>query len=147
MCGVCGLASRDRKAAPMTYARLLAMTEAIVHRGPDEDGHLRMPGVAMGMRRLSIIDLAGSHQPVGNEDGTVQTVFNGEIFNFRELRHQLQKEGHCFSTAGDTETIVHLYEAHGRAFVERLRGMFAIALWDANERKLLLARDRLGVKP
>lgn len=147
MCGVCGLASRDPKAAPMTYARLLAMTEAIVHRGPDEDGHLRMPGVAMGMRRLSIIDLAGSHQPVGNEDGTVQTVFNGEIFNFCELRHQLEKEGHYFSTAGDTETIVHLYEAHGRAFVERLRGMFAIALWDANERKLLLARDRLGVKP
>jgi asparagine synthase (glutamine-hydrolysing) len=147
MCGICGVAGHDARAIPLGADRLLAMTTAMVHRGPDEDGHLRLPGVALGMRRLSIIDLARSHQPVSNEDGTVHTVFNGEIFNFQELRSQLEHKGHRFSTAGDTETIVHLYEEHGDAFVKRLRGMFAIALWDSSKRTLLLARDRLGVKP
>jgi len=123
------------------------MTDAIAHRGPDEDGHRTAPGIALGMRRLSIIDLAGSHQPLGNEDGTVWTVFNGEIFNFRELRADLIARGHRFATEGDTETIVHLYEEHGRDFARHLRGMFGIAVWDGRRQELVLARDRLGVKP
>lgn len=147
MCGICGVADHDPKRIPLSDDRLLAMTTVMVHRGPDESGHLRIPGVALGARRLSIIDIAGSHQPSSNEDGDVQAVFNGEIFNFHELRDQLIKEGHRFSTVGDTETIVHLYEQYGLAFAERLRGMYAIALWDARERRLVLVRDRLGVKP
>ena len=123
------------------------MTEAIVHRGPDEDGHHIAPGIAMGMRRLSIIDLASSHQPLSNESGDIWTVFNGEIFNFPELRRELQARGHRLATAGDTETIVHLYEEHGTHFPERLRGMFAIAVWDEPRRRLVLVRDRMGVKP
>jgi asparagine synthase (glutamine-hydrolysing) len=123
------------------------MTEVIAHRGPDEDGHHVAPGIAMGMRRLSIIDLASSHQPISNERGDVWTVFNGEIYNFPELRSELQSRGHRLATAGDTETIVHLYEEHGLAFPKRLRGMFAIAVWDASLRRLVLTRDRMGVKP
>ena len=101
----------------------------------------------MGMRRLSIIDLASSHQPLSNERGDVWTVFNGEIFNFPELRRELQARGHRLATAGDTETIVHLYEEHGTDFPTRLRGMFGIAVWDASRRRLVLTRDRMGVKP
>jgi asparagine synthase (glutamine-hydrolysing) len=123
------------------------MTEVMVHRGPDDVGLHRSPGVALGMRRLSVIDLAGSKQPSTNEDGSLQLVFNGEIFNFRALRRELKSRGHELRTDGDTETIVHLYEDHGADLVRRLRGMFAIALWDMREQKLLLARDRLGVKP
>ena len=123
------------------------MTQAIVHRGPDEDGHHIAPGIAMGMRRLSVIDLASSHQPLSNERGDVWTVFNGEIFNFPELRRELQGRGHRLATAGDTETIVHLYEEHGIDFPTRLRGMFGIAVWDESRRRLVLARDRMGVKP
>jgi asparagine synthase (glutamine-hydrolysing) len=126
---------------------LRAMTDAIRHRGPDDDGHLLEPGVALGVRRLSVIDLPGSSQPISNEDGTVTTVFNGEIYNYRELRRQLIARGHRLATEGDTETIVHLYEEYGDGFVEHLRGMFAIALWDAPRRRLVLARDRMGVKP
>lgn len=147
MCGICGLAGRSATEMPLPVERLYAMTIAMTHRGPDEGGHLLDRGVALGMRRLSIIDLPGSHQPLGSEDGNVQTVFNGEIFNFRELRRELADRGHKLATAGDTETIVHLYEDHGTGFVDRLRGMFAIAIWDAKERKLVLVRDRLGVKP
>ncbi len=123
------------------------MTEAIVHRGPDEAGHRIAPGIAMGMRRLSVIDLASSHQPLVNESDDVWAVFNGEIFNYRELRRQLQGHGHRLATAGDSETIVHLYEEHGTNFPMRLRGMFAIALWDEPRRRLILTRDRMGVKP
>ena len=123
------------------------MTESIVHRGPDEDGHHVAPGIAMGMRRLSIIDVASSHQPLSNERGDVWTVFNGEIFNFPELRGELQAHGHRLATAGDTETIVHLYEEHGTDFPTRLRGMFGIAVWDEPRRRLVLTRDRMGVKP
>jgi asparagine synthase (glutamine-hydrolysing) len=104
-------------------------------------------GVGLGMRRLSIIDLDGGHQPVSNEDGTVWVVFNGEIYNYRALRRDLERRGHVFRTASDTETIVHLYEDYGADFVDRLRGMFAIAIWDARRRQVLLARDRLGIKP
>jgi asparagine synthase (glutamine-hydrolysing) len=147
MCGICGLASGDPARAPMELDRLRVMTDAITHRGPDEDGLEVGPGCALGMRRLSIIDLAGSHQPVVTEDGAVRAVFNGEIFNFADLREWLQKRGHRLATHGDSETIVHLYEEHGPDFVSRLRGMFAIALWDRPRRRLVLARDRMGVKP
>jgi len=123
------------------------MTDAIVHRGPDEEGAHIEPGVALGMRRLSIIDVSGSHQPVRTEDDGVCAVFNGEIYNFGELRHDLLRRGHRLRTEGDGETIVHLYEEHGLDFVKHLRGMFAIALWDSRRRRLVLARDRMGVKP
>ena len=123
------------------------MTSAIEHRGPDEAGHGIHPGVALGMRRLSIIDVAGSHQPVSTEDEQVTAVFNGELFIFPELREELLGKGHKLATHGDSETIVHLYEEYGPDFVRRLRGMFAIALWDKPRRRLVLARDRMGVKP
>ena len=147
MCGICGVAGQATNRPPIESALLQAMTEVIVHRGPDEDGHHIAPGIAIGMRRLSIIDLASNHQPLSNERGDVWTVFNGEIFNFPELRTELQSRGHCLTTAGDTETIVHLYEEHGPDFPKRLRGMFGIAVWDATSRRLVLTRDRMGVKP
>ena len=147
MCGIAGIGAADPRLTPLDPAQLGAMTAAIEHRGPDEDGHFLEPGVALGMRRLSVIDPAGSPQPVGNEDGEVTAVFNGEIYNFRELREELKGRGHRFATEGDGETIVHLYEELGPRFVERLRGMFAIALWDRPRRRLVLARDRMGVKP
>jgi asparagine synthase (glutamine-hydrolysing) len=147
MCGIAGIAAADPRRVPLEPEALRAMTRAIEHRGPDEDGHLLEPGVALGMRRLSVIDPSGSPQPVSSEDGEITAVFNGEIYNFHELREQLQARGHRFATRGDGETIVHLYEEHGPDFVDHLRGMFAIALWDRPRRRLLLARDRMGVKP
>ncbi len=123
------------------------MCGAIVHRGPDDDGFYCEPEVGLGMRRLSIIDLHSGHQPVRNEDGSVWVVFNGEIYNFQELRQQLQSRGHVFSTRTDTEMIVHLYEDFGKRCVEHLRGMFTFALWDTRRKQLLLARDRIGIKP
>jgi asparagine synthase (glutamine-hydrolysing) len=123
------------------------MNSRLVHRGPDSDGLFHDGGVALAMRRLSIIDLEGGDQPISNEDGSVTVVQNGEIYNYRELRRELESAGHRFRTSSDTEVLVHLYEEHGDGFVERLRGMFAIALWDGRERRLLLARDRFGIKP
>jgi asparagine synthase (glutamine-hydrolysing) len=123
------------------------MNSRLVHRGPDSDGVFADGGVALAMRRLSIIDLEHGDQPIANEDGSVTVVQNGEIYNYRELRGELERRGHRFATSSDTEVLVHLYEEHGDGFVERLRGMFAIALWDARERRLLLARDRFGIKP
>src|SRR6266545_3343438 len=123
------------------------MCGAMVHRGPDEEGVYLGDGVALGMRRLSIIDLDNGQQPISNEDGSVWIVFNGEIYNYRELRAELERKGHTFRTASDTETIVHLYEELGPRVVDRLRGMFACAIWDTRTRQLLLARDRLGIKP
>jgi asparagine synthase (glutamine-hydrolysing) len=123
------------------------MSATLVHRGPDDEGLLHRGPVALAARRLSIIDLAHGHQPIANEDGSVAVVQNGEIYNYRELKRELEGAGHRFATDCDTEVLVHLYEQDGEGFVERLRGMFAIALWDDRERRLLLARDRFGIKP
>jgi asparagine synthase (glutamine-hydrolysing) len=128
-------------------ARLEAMSATLVHRGPDSAGDVVEAPVALASRRLSIIDLAGGDQPIWNEDGTVVVVQNGEIYNHPELMHELRRAGHVYRTYSDTETLVHLYEQHGLDFARRLRGMFAIALWDANRRRLVLARDRYGIKP
>ena len=145
MCGIAGIVRFDGR--PVLEDDVRAMCRAMVHRGPDEEGVYLGAGVGLGMRRLSIIDLEGGQQPISNEDGSIWVVFNGEIYNHRELRRQLTRDGHTFRTASDTETIVHLYEDLGARAVERLRGMFAFALWDAPRRQLLLARDRLGIKP
>jgi len=146
MCGICGLFEFDqqREIRPELVHR---MTETIVHRGPDDEGIYVGLGVGLGFRRLSIIDVVGGHQPISNEDGSVWVMLNGEIYNYAELHRELISRGHRFSTRSDTETIVHLYEEYGEDCFTRLRGMFAIALWDSRERKLLLARDRVGKKP
>jgi asparagine synthase (glutamine-hydrolysing) len=146
MCGIAGIVStaRGERIDPATIHR---MCEVIVHRGPDDEGIFVKDGVGLGMRRLSIIDISGGHQPVFNEDRTVCMVFNGEIYNFPRLREDLLRRGHQFSTHTDTEVIVHLYEEMGAECVNKLRGMFAFALYDERRRRLLLARDRLGKKP
>lgn len=146
MCGIAGAIYAD-PARPVGRALLEALGERIAHRGPDGAGYLAEPGVGLVHRRLAIIDLAGGAQPLGNEDGSVQVVFNGEIYNFQGLRAGLEARGHTFRTRSDTEVLVHLYEVYGDRLVERLRGMFAFALWDRPRRRLLLARDRLGIKP
>jgi asparagine synthase (glutamine-hydrolysing) len=146
MCGICGLVSLDGATAP-DPAVLAAMNETLLHRGPDSDGSVIDGPCGLAMRRLSIIDLAGGDQPIANEDGSIQVVQNGEIYNYRDLREELRGRGHSFSTHSDTEVLVHLYEERGPAFVEALRGMFAIAIWDSRKSRLLLARDRFGIKP
>jgi asparagine synthase (glutamine-hydrolysing) len=145
MCGICGIVSLS--GAELDPRRVAAMTEAMVHRGPDGRGELRRDGAHLGMRRLAIIDLVGGDQPQSNEDDTVHVVQNGEIYNYRELRRELLARGHRLRSESDTEVLLHLYEDLGPAFVERLRGMFALALWDERRRRLLLARDRFGIKP
>jgi asparagine synthase (glutamine-hydrolysing) len=155
MCGIAGFADTDiargRRASSDTAGRdsalLSAMCAAIRHRGPDDEGRRLMPGAALGMRRLSIIDLATGQQPIHNEDSTIWVVFNGEIYNYAELRADLSARGHRFYTQSDTETIVHAYEEWGQDAFKRLRGMFGIALWDARDSSLWLARDRVGIKP
>jgi asparagine synthase (glutamine-hydrolysing) len=133
--------------SPLSLAELARMNAALRHRGPDDEGFYLMGPAALAMRRLSIIDLDTGAQPIANEDGSVWVVLNGEIYNFRELRAELEARGHRFATRSDTEVIVHLYEEHAEGCVARLRGMFAFAVWDARGRRLLLARDRLGIKP
>jgi asparagine synthase (glutamine-hydrolysing) len=145
MCGICGLVSLDGR--PVNPAVLESMNETLFHRGPDSGGSFVDGNVGLAARRLAIIDLAGGDQPISNEDGTIWVVQNGEIYNYREQRAELEARGHRFSTQSDTEVLVHLYEEHGPGFVDRLRGMFAIALWDGRERRLVLARDRFGIKP
>jgi asparagine synthase (glutamine-hydrolysing) len=155
MCGICGVIGIERPEAGEAIAR--RMMEALWHRGPDEEGLLVAPSAALGMRRLSIIDLPGGRQPVFNEAGNVGIVFNGEIYNFRQLRKTLEERGHSFRTHSDTEVIVHAYEEWGEQCVRELRGMFAFAIWDARvtgtsgdaarRARIFLARDRLGIKP
>jgi len=136
-----------REGETVTAEQVRRMTDTIVHRGPDEEGIFAQGNIGMGMRRLSIIDLSGGSQPIYNEDRTVAVVFNGEIYNFPELRKDLENRGHQFYTHSDTEVIVHLYEEMGSDCITKLRGMFAIALYDAKRNSILLARDRLGKKP
>lgn len=146
MCGICGKLNFDRTATvdPDLLGRMLA---TIRHRGPDDDGKYISGAGALGFRRLSIIDLSGGHQPLSNEDGSIWTVFNGEIYNYVELRERLVAKGHFFKTQSDTEVLVHLYEEYGEDMVRDLRGMFAFAVWDDRNKRLLLARDRVGIKP
>jgi len=159
MCGIAG-ASWTQNGRPISRADLRRMTDAIVHRGPDDSGEFwssetgangfpdnSVPGAALGFRRLSIIDLSAGHQPLSNEDGSIWIAFNGEIYNYKELRPALEARGHRFATHSDTETIVHLYEEHGVDCVKHLRGMFAFAIWDNRRKRLFLARDRAGKKP
>jgi asparagine synthase (glutamine-hydrolysing) len=145
MCGIAGLFSLRGK--PVSADEVQSMCDAMVHRGPNDDGYYSASGVALGMRRLSIIDLDGGHQPVHNEDRSVWAVFNGEIYNFKALRGLLERQGHRFYTDTDSEVIVHLYEQYGESCVDKMRGMFAFAVWDERRKTLLLARDRLGIKP
>jgi asparagine synthase (glutamine-hydrolysing) len=151
MCGIAGFIDYwDEHRSSDRVARgclLKDMCDIIRHRGPDDDGFLVKEGVALGMRRLSIIDLVGGHQPISGEDGSVTIVFNGEIYNFQELRPELEKRGHTFKTHSDTEAIVHAYEEYGPACVKHLRGMFALAIWDDKRREVYIARDRVGKKP
>ncbi len=144
MCGIAGFVLRDR---PARLADVRAMCDRIRHRGPDDEGFYVDGGCAIGMRRLSIIDLDTGTQPMSNEDGSVWVVFNGEIYNYQPLRRLVSARGHKLRTNCDTETLVHLYEDEGAAFLARLRGMFAFAIWDARRRRLFLARDRFGKKP
>ncbi len=147
MCGICGIYAFGRDHEAKGHDLVRAMNDRIVHRGPDAEGfHVSGP-IALGHRRLSIIDLSTGKQPMCNEDGTVWVVFNGEIYNYREWRTDLIQKGHRFSTRSDTEVIVHLYEELGEGFLSKLNGMFAIALWDSRREKLILARDRVGKKP
>jgi asparagine synthase (glutamine-hydrolysing) len=145
MCGICGLASL--KGQPVDPVLLERMNDTLLHRGPDSGGTHIDGAVGIAARRLSIIDLETGDQPLSNEDGTVTVVQNGEIYNYQELRDGLRAKGHTFRTKGDTEVLAHLYEERGPAFAEDLRGMFAVAIWDAKRRRLVLARDRFGIKP
>jgi len=141
MCGICGFSG------PRDDQSLARMVDSLVHRGPDDEGRFVDETISLAMRRLSVIDVAGGRQPIWNETGTVCVVMNGEIYNFQALRDALMTKGHRFATKSDTEVLVHLYEEHGETFVEHLRGMFAFALWDRAQQRLLLGRDRLGIKP
>jgi asparagine synthase (glutamine-hydrolysing) len=146
MCGISGIVYFDAQ-QPVEAHRLHQMADAIAHRGPDAEGFWIRAGIGLAHRRLSIIDLENGDQPIANEDGSIQVVFNGEIYNYQELRHGLVQKGHRFRTGSDTEVLVHLYEEAGEDLVQRLRGMFAFALWDDRRQRLLLARDRVGLKP
>ena len=151
MCGIAGFVESSSAASPLgrdaANSLVHRMCDVIRHRGPDDEGVWVDDGVALGMRRLSIIDLSTGHQPIHNEDRSVWIVFNGEIYNFQELRRELEAAGHRFYTATDTEVIVHAYEQWGQGAIGRLRGMFGLAIWDTTTRTLLVARDRIGIKP
>ncbi|NQU46184.1 MAG: asparagine synthase (glutamine-hydrolyzing) [Chlorobium sp.] len=146
MCGICGIVSRGNRYRPKT-SLLEKMCRLLAHRGPDDEGTFVDGPVGLGARRLSIIDLQGGHQPMHNESRSVWLVFNGEIYNYLELGRELEGKSHAFRSRCDAEVVVHAYEQYGDAFVERLRGMFALAIWDKQQNKLILARDRIGIKP
>jgi asparagine synthase (glutamine-hydrolysing) len=146
MCGIAGVIKFEGDAR-VALETIRQMCTVMAHRGPDDDGFYVSGSVGLGMRRLSIVDLARGHQPISNEDETAWIVFNGEIYNHAELRGQLQARGHRYTTNSDTETIIHLYEEYGRDCVRHLRGMFAFAIWDTKKQQLFIARDRLGIKP
>jgi asparagine synthase (glutamine-hydrolysing) len=146
MCGICGKLEFDPE-AKIAPNLLKKMADAIVHRGPDDEGYYIKGQVGLGFRRLSIIDLSGGHQPLSNENDSIWIIFNGEIYNYQELRAELISKGHVFRTKSDTEVIVHLFEEYGRDCVQKLRGMFAFAIWDSVRKSLFLARDRVGIKP
>src|SRR5262247_2320666 len=147
MCGICGITFPDKLSRRVERERLVAMRDTLAHRGPDDAGILIDGSAGIGHRRLSIVDLGGGRQPMPNEDDSVWIAFNGEIYNHRELRPMLEERGHLYRSSSDTETIIHLYEEFGPRGVERLRGMFAYAIWDGRRRRLVIARDRLGIKP
>jgi asparagine synthase (glutamine-hydrolysing) len=146
VCGICGLL-RPAAAGPADAAVVTSATDELRHRGPDHGAVGQWGPCTLGYRRLRVIDLATGDQPVANETGNVVAVFNGEIYNYRELRAGLEAQGHDLRGTGDTPTLPHLYEQYGDAFVERLDGMFALAVWDQSRQRLVLARDRFGKKP
>src|SRR5688500_10366691 len=145
MCGIVGIAYANSRR--VERANLQKMNDAIIHRGPDDDGFYFNESVGLAMRRLAIIDLAHGQQPIHNRDRTAWIVFNGEIYNFQQLRKDLEERGHVFYTNSDTEAIVHLYDEFGADCVRHLRGMFAFAIWDEKDKSLFIARDRVGKKP
>jgi len=145
MCGICGVLNFNNDKVSSGLIR--RMTRVIRHRGPDDEGVWTEGPIGLGMRRLSIIDLHTGRQPIFNEDRSIVVIANGEIYNYKSLKTSLQNRGHKFYTKTDVEVIVHLYEKYGNGFVERIDGMFSIAIWDKNNKKLILARDRLGIKP
>ncbi|CAG0939480.1 partial asparagine synthase (glutamine-hydrolysing), partial [Candidatus Brocadiaceae bacterium] len=146
MCGICGVYNlSDESIIELSTVR--AMCDTLVHRGPDDDGYYWDKRIALGMRRLSIIDVVGGQQPIWNEDHTCCIVFNGELYNFLDLKYQLEAKGHVFCTRSDTEVILHAYEEWRADCLDRLNGMFAFAIWDEMTKQLFLARDRIGEKP
>ena len=147
MCGINGIALSSRSGERLDEYTLEEMRDVIRHRGPDDSGIFMNGRIGLGHRRLSIVDVAAGHQPMTNEDGSLQIVYNGEIYNHADYRPSLEARGHTYATHCDTETILHLYEEHGARCVEHLRGMFAFAIWDERKQELFIARDRLGVKP
>ena len=147
MCGICGVAVPRNADRGPDVTQLARMRDSLTHRGPDDAGLYIDSQAGLGHRRLSIVDLNGGHQPMPNEDRTIWISYNGEIYNHKDLRPMLKRSGHVYRSASDTETIVHLYEEHGAGAAEYLRGMFAFAIWDSERRRLLLCRDRLGIKP
>src|SRR3954470_305565 len=146
MCGINGIALSGRSRETIDARRVERMRDVLVHRGPDDCGIYIKDGVGLGHRRLSIVDVAAGHQPMTNEDGTLHIIYNGEVYNHSDFRVDLEARGHTYRTHCDTETILHLYEEHGAACVNYLRGMFAFAIWNETDRTLFIARDRLGVK-
>jgi len=146
MCGICGIFNFADK-APVNESLLRRMMQGIVHRGPDDEGIYISGELGLGFRRLSIIDLAGGHQPMSDNEKTIWIVFNGEIYNFKELRGELLQHGHIFQTNSDTEVIVHGYKQWGIDVLNRLNGMFGLAIWDEPQRKLIVVRDPMGIKP
>ena len=146
VCGIVGIIERERD-RPVAPEELTRMVRTLRHRGPDDEGQVRLPGVGLAMRRLSIIDVSGGQQPFESEDGAIHLVANGEIYNFKSMRKRLMAEGHRFRSQADVEVLVHAYEQWGESFLQHVRGMFALALWDSRTQTLLAARDRAGEKP